>query len=373
MTEFSKADCELMARALVLARRGIYSAHPNPRVGCVLVRGGEIVGEGWHRKTGEAHAEVLALQDAGDAANDATAYVTLEPCAHHGKTAPCSKALIDAGISDAVVAMQDPFREVNGDGIGLLEEAGIPVRVGLMSNEAARLNEGFISRVTRHRPFVRLKVAASIDGCTAMADGESQWITGPEARTDVQRLRASSGAVLTGIGTVVADDPSLTVRDDSIKDDGIQPMRVILDNHLRMPVSAQMLQLPGKTAVFCTADGNRDLLEKAGALVYLVSGQDGRVDLREVLAALAEEGVNDVLVEAGHTLAGSFLSAGLVDELVIYQSPHIMGSETQGMFSTPGWRQMSQRMQLVITDVRRVGADTRITARPKPAGEKEKV
>lgn len=364
MADFSKDDCEFMARALQLARRGIYSAHPNPRVGCVLVKDGQVVGEGWHRKTGEAHAELVALDDAGDSAKAATAYVTLEPCAHHGKTAPCSEALIKAGIAEVVVAMQDPFNEVDGNGLSSLKEAGIAVRVGLMNGDAVRLNEGFISRVIKKRPFVRLKTAASLDGCTAMEDGESQWITGPEARADVQRLRASSGAVLTGIATVLDDDPSLTVREESLARDGMQPLRVILDSSLRMPLSARMLQLPGSTAVFCIDDSKREALEEAGASVYLVSGQDDRVYLDEVLQKLAELRINDVLVESGHTLAGSLLTSGLIDELVIYQSPHIMGSQTQGMFSTPAWQEISQRTQLDIVDVRRVGADTRITARP---------
>lgn len=369
MAEFSKADCEFMARALVLARRGMYTAHPNPRVGCVLVHAGEIVGEGWHRKAGDAHAEIVALTDAGEAARGATAYVTLEPCAHHGKTAPCTEALIGAGVASVVVAMQDPFREVDGDGLAALRGAGIAVRVGLMADEALSLNEGFISRVTRNRPFLRLKMASSLDGCTAMADGESQWISGPEARADVQRLRASSGAVLTGIGTVVADDPSLTVRDESLACGGMQPLRVVLDSALRMPLSARMLQLPGQTLIFCSDDRNRAELERAGAAVHVVSGAGGRLNLAEVMTMLAELGVNDVLVEAGPGLAGSLLASGLVDELVIYQSPHIMGSETQGMFRTPGWNTMGGRMQLDITDVRRVGADTRVTARPKIAVE----
>jgi diaminohydroxyphosphoribosylaminopyrimidine deaminase/5-amino-6-(5-phosphoribosylamino)uracil reductase len=364
MTEFSREDCEFMARALQLARLGIYSAHPNPRVGCVLVNKGRIVGEGWHRKTGEAHAEVIALEHAGDSANGATAYVTLEPCAHHGKTPPCTEALINAGIADVVVAMQDPFHEVDGNGLGSLKEAGISVRVGLMNDDALRLNEGFVSRVVRKRPFVRLKSAASLDGCTAMQDGESQWITGPEARADVQRLRASSGAVMTGIATVLGDDPSLTVREKRFASDGMQPLRVVLDSRLRMPLSATMLALPGSTAVFCIDDGNRKALEKAGASVYLGSGQDDRVDLGQVMKQLADFGINDVLVESGHTLAGSLLTCGLVDELVIYQSPHIMGSQTQGMFTTPAWQEIGQRKLLDIIDLRRVGADTRITARP---------
>jgi len=364
MNEFSREDCEFMARALQLARKAMYSAHPNPRVGCVLVGEGRIVGEGWHQKSGEAHAEVIALENAGASAKAATVYVTLEPCAHHGKTAPCTEALIKAGIAEVVVAMQDPFHEVDGDGLGALQKAGIAVRVGLMNDEAAKLNEGFVSRVTRKRPFVRLKTASSLDGCTAMEDGESQWITGPEARADVQRLRASSGAVMTGIGTVLADDPSLTVREEGLAIEGMQPLRVILDQQLRMPLSARMLTLPGDTAIFCTDDSNRAALESAGASVTVVPGASDGADLDVVLARLAELGINDVLVEAGHTLAGSLLTSGLVDELVIYQSPHIMGSLTQGMFSTPAWQNMSQRMQLDIIDVRRVGADTRITARP---------
>ena len=364
MAEFSRDDCEFMARALQLARKGIYSAHPNPRVGCVLVRDGSIVGEGWHEKTGAAHAEVLAIEDAGVQAKGATAYVTLEPCSHHGRTPPCSEALAEAGVAEVVVAMQDPFHAVNGDGLAWLRRAGIAVRVGLMKDDALRLNEGFVSRITRKRPFVRLKTAASLDGCTAMEDGESQWITGPEARADVQRLRAASGAVMTGIGTVVADDPSLTVRDETLATAGMQPLRVVLDDQLRMPLSSRMLALPGQTAIFCTDDSNRQALEDAGAAVYLVAGQDDRADLSEVLRRLAELGVNDVVAEAGHTLAGSLLTSGLVDELVIYQSPHIMGSQTQGMFSTPAWERMSQRLQLQLFDVRLVGADTRITARP---------
>lgn len=369
MTDFTPADCEFMARALVLARRGVYTAHPNPRVGCVIVRDNRVVGEGWHRRTGEAHAELLALEVAGAAAKGATAYVTLEPCAHHGKTPPCAEALVEAGIGAVVVAMQDPCDAVDGSGLDRLRQAGIAVRVGLMSDDALRLNEGFVSRMTRKRPFVRLKMAASLDGCTAMADGESQWITGPEARADVQRLRASSGAVMTGIGTVLADDPALTVREESLVVEGMQPLRVVLDNHLRMPLSARMLAAPGKTAVFCISDGDRNRLEDSGASIHVVPSRQHNTDLHAVLARLAEFEINDVLAEAGHTLAGSLLAAELVDELVIYQSPHIMGSQTQGMFSTPAWRNMSQRMRLDIVDMRRVGADTRVTARPHSGGE----
>ncbi len=364
MPEFSSADSEFMARALRLARNGLYTAHPNPRVGCVMAKNNSIVGEGWHRKAGEAHAEVNALAGAGNDASGATAYVTLEPCSHHGKTPPCSAALIEAEVAEVVVAMVDPNPRVSGGGIAALEQAGIKVRTGLMSGDASKLNEGFCSRVSRARPFVRLKVAASLDGCTAMANGESQWITGAEARADVQRLRASSGAVMVGIGTVLADDPSLTVRDENIENDGLQPLRVVIDSQLRMPPTARMLSLPGDTVVFCQCDNNRDALENAGAKVIVVAGSTDQVDLVAVLKQLAGLKVNDLLVEAGQTLAGSLLMAGLVDELVIYQAPHIMGSETRGMFATPDWQELQQKLALKVIDVRQVGVDSRITLRP---------
>ena len=363
MSDFSANDCEYMARALRLAERGQYSAHPNPMVGCVLVRNDAVVGEGWHEVAGEAHAEINALEAAGDNANGATAYVTLEPCAHHGKTPPCVDALIGAGVSNVVVALEDPFQQVGGRGLAALKNAGIGVRVGLMQSSAEQLLAGFLSRVTRKRPFVRLKMASSLDGGIAMSNGESQWITGPEARADVQRLRARVGAVMTGIGTILADDPSLTVRDAAIDTRGKQPLRVILDNGLRMPLSAEMLALPGHTLVYCIDDGKREALVAAGAEVIKVDASAGMVDVSAVLGDLAGREVNDVLVEAGPTLAGRLINAGLVDELVIYQAPHIMGSETMGMFDTPGWTELANRKSLDISDVRRVGADTRITAR----------
>ena len=358
MSEFSKTDCELMARALRLARRGLFTAHPNPRVGCVLVRDGEIVGEGWHARTGEAHAEINAIEDAGERARGATAYVTLEPCSHHGKTPPCANALIDAGITEVVIGMRDPSSR---HGIDLLQRAGISLRTGLMQSEAERLNEGFLSRVVRKRAFVRLKLAASLDGATAMADGQSQWITGQAARADVQRLRASSGAILTGIGTVQADDPALTVRGDLVES---QPLRVILDSHFRMPSTAKMLDLPGQTVIFCIDEHNREPLAQERVTLYKVPAVDGRVDVNAVLSKLAALEINDVLVEAGPVLAGAMLEAGVVDELVIYQAPHIMGSNTRGMFATPSWQDLDQRLALEVTDLRRIGADIRITARP---------
>ena len=352
-----------MARALRLAERGQYAAHPNPMVGCVLVRDEAIVGEGWHEAAGEPHAEINALEAAGDSARGSTAYVTLEPCAHHGKTPPCVEALISAGVSNVVVALEDPFPEVAGRGIVALKKAGLGVRVGLMQSSAEQLLAGFLSRITRKRPFVRLKMASSLDGGIAMSNGESQWITGPEARADVQRLRARSGAVMTGIGTILADDPSLTVRDTTIDTRGKQPSRAILDNGLRMPLSAEMLALPGQTLIYCIDDEKREALIAAGAEVIKVGANAGLVDVSAVLRDLASREVNDVLVEAGPTLAGSLINAGLVDELVLYQAPHIMGSETMGMFDTPAWTELAHRKSLDISDVRRVGADTRITAR----------
>lgn len=358
---FSAADSAHMARALQLATRGRYGAHPNPMVGCVIVRDGKVVGEGWHARAGDAHAEINALEAAADAARGATVYVTLEPCAHHGKTPPCADALVEAGVRRVVAAMQDPFDEVAGRGLARLLEAGIEAEVGLMESAAQELNEGFITRVTRGRPLVRLKVATSIDGATAMASGESRWITGPEARHDVQKLRARSGAVMTGIGTVLADDPSLTVRDVDAQDR--QPLRVVLDSRLRMPATARMLSLPGDTLVCCTGGCDEGPLAAAGAEILVCGAHGDVVNVFEVLAALAEREINDVLVEAGHRLAGYLLEKDLVDELVIYQSPHIMGSNTRGMFATPAWEALADRRTLSVNDVRRVGNDTRITAR----------
>lgn len=362
-SEFSAADCRHMARALELARRGLTTAHPNPRVGCVLVKNGEVVGEGWHAKTGEAHAEVNALALAGGRAAGATAYVTLEPCSHQGRTGPCTRALLEAGIAEVVSATEDPSPHASGRGLTILREAGVRTRSGLMRAEACALNAGFISRIRRGRPFVRLKIAASLDGATAMHDGQSRWITGEAARDDVQKLRARSGAVLTGAGTVVADDPSLTVRASASACS--QPLRAVVDSALRISPQARLLSQPGETVVFCTDDGRRPALEQAGASVRRVPAGSGGVDLPTVLATLARDyHTNELLAEAGPGLAGSLLTSGLVDELVIYQAPHIMGSETRGMFETPPWRGLGDGPRLAIVDVRRVGEDLRITARP---------
>ena len=357
------ADIAFMTQALRLAENGRYSAHPNPVVGCVIVSDGEVVGEGWHEVAGEAHAEINALDAAAGKAQGATVYVTLEPCSHHGKTPPCADALVKAGVGEVVIGMQDPNAEVDGPGIAVLEAGGINVRVGVMQEEVEQQLAGFLSRVRRGQPFVTLKMACSIDGRIAMASGESQWITGPDARADVQRLRARSGAILSGIGTVLADDPSFTVRDPGIDTRGRQPVRVVLDAGLRMPLSAEMLALPGKTLIYCSDSSKQRALFDAGAEVITVKDKDGLVDARAVLKDLARREINDVLVEAGPVLAGNLLVNNLVDELVIYQAPHIMGSETKGMFETPTWTRLSDRKSLEITDTRRVGPDTRITAR----------
>jgi len=364
MPEFTAAESAFMERALSLATQGQYTAHPNPMVGCVLVRDGNVVGEGWHAVAGEPHAEINALLAAGDSARGATVFVTLEPCAHHGKTPPCIESLIRAGVSEVVVAREDPDPRVNGKGLKMLSDAGISVRCGLRKPEADALLAGFLSRIERGRPFVRLKIACSIDGRIAMADGQSQWITGDEARADVQRLRARSGAIMTGIGTVLADDPSLTVRDSSLNTHGGQPIRVVVDSKLRTPPTAKMLTLPGTTVIACSNDHKGRRLVDAGAVLIRIDGKHGLLDLSAVMSQLALLHVNDLLVEAGPRLAGGLVEQKLVDELVIYQAPHIMGSETMGMFMTPGWTELGDRQALHITETRRFGDDTRITAVP---------
>jgi len=359
---FSGDDARHMARALVLAARGLYTTDPNPRVGCVLVKDGQVVGEGWHERAGEPHAEVHALRAAGAAARGATAYVTLEPCCHHGRTPPCTRALIEAGVARVVAAMPDPNPRVARQGVAELERAGIRVEIGLLAAEAERLNPGFISRMTRGRPYVRVKLAASLDGRTALASGESKWITGEAARADVQRLRARSSAILTGVGTVLADDPSLTVRDIEIKR---QPLRVVVDGNLSMRADARLLRLPGKTLVVTAAD-DADYAEpllEAGAEVMVLAAGAGRVDLPLLMQDLAVREVNELLVEAGATVCGALLEAGVVDELVLYLAPHLLGSSARGLFNIPALESMADRVALDIVDVRAVGKDWRITAK----------
>lgn len=361
----SRDDHQFMARAVRLARRGLYTTDPNPRVGCVLVKDGVIVGEGFHLRTGEPHAEPNALAAAGAKAQGATAYVTLEPCCHHGRTPPCSDGLIEAGVSRVVLAMQDPNLKVAGGGKQQLQQADIEVEIGPLQAEAQALNPGFIKRMQQGLPYVRCKLAMSLDGRTAMASGESKWITGAEARQDVQRLRARSSAIITGIETVLADDPSMNVRLDGIEVQ--QPLRVVLDSTLRMPLDAKMLAMPGKTIVVCCSEVDADRetrLEQGGVEVVRLDGCIESIDLKLLLQLLAEREVNEVMVESGAVLAGAFISAGLVDELVVYMAPHLLGAGARGLVDIPGLEHMQDRVDLDIMDVRMVGKDMRITARP---------
>ena len=371
------ADHAFMARAVQLAELGRFTTDPNPRVGCLIVRDGDIVGEGWHRRAGEPHAERHALIEAGKRARGATAYVTLEPCCHQGRTPPCTDGLLEAGVARVVCAMVDPNPLVAGRGLRLLAEAGVAVETGLLEAEARALNPGFIKRMERGRPYVRCKLAASLDGRTAMASGESQWITGEAARRDVQRLRAGSSAILTGIGTLLADDPSLNVRLDADDLPGLrpgeairQPLRVVLDSLWRTPAIARILTLPGTTLIVGAVDdpGRMAKLKGAGAEVFLCPGDSGQVDLAALMSELARREINEVLLETGPTLAGAAVSEGLVDEILIYLAPHLMGDAGRGLFSLPGIERMRDRIPLAIVDVRAVGRDLRITARPEPTG-----
>ena len=357
---FSIDDHRFMAQALQLAELGMYSTSPNPRVGCVIVREGKVLGTGWHQRAGMPHAEVHALQEAGAQARGATVYVTLEPCAHHGRTPPCAEALVAAGVVRVVAAMQDPNPQVAGRGLEILRKAGITVQCGLQEAAAQALNPGFISRMTRNRPWVRSKIAASLDGKTALANGVSQWITGPEARRDVQTWRARSCAILTGVGTVLADDPQLNVRD---LDTPRQPLRVVVDSQLRTPPQAKILA--GETLIVGASNDADKIaaLRNAGAEVEIMPGAQGRVDLPALLQHLAARGVNEVLLEAGAELNGAMFDAGLVDELVLYQAPMLLGDGGRGLMRGLPLQAMEQRTDLQIMDVRQVGKDMRLVAR----------
>jgi diaminohydroxyphosphoribosylaminopyrimidine deaminase/5-amino-6-(5-phosphoribosylamino)uracil reductase len=362
-TEF---DQRMMARALQLAERGLYTTDPNPRVGCVITVGERIVGEGWTDPVGGPHAEVNALRAAGEASRGATAYVSLEPCSHHGRTPPCSDALIAAGVRRVVCAVEDPNPLVAGSGISQLRAAGITVDSGLLAQSAERINAGFFKRMVRGLPWVTVKVAASLDGKVALRNGASRWITGEAARRDVQRLRARSSAVLTGIGTVLADDPQLTVRDPGIEMLGRQPMRVVCDAQLRMPASARMLREAGTTLVYTTAATDSTALRSAGASIQRVAADaSGSLDLHAVLRDLAARHCNEVLVEAGPVLSGRFLELGLADLLVTYMSPVLLGEEARSMLSIPAIDDMQQRLALELVEQRRVGEDLRLTWRPR--------
>ncbi|AEF99063.1 bifunctional diaminohydroxyphosphoribosylaminopyrimidine deaminase/5-amino-6-(5-phosphoribosylamino)uracil reductase RibD [Methylomonas methanica] len=358
----SSSDARYMARALTLARNGLYTTDPNPRVGCVLVKGGEIIAEGWHAQAGQAHAEIDALAKLADQslAQGATAYVTLEPCSHHGRTGPCCDALIQAGIGRVVVAMQDPNPLVAGNGLKKMRAAGIEVSCGLLQTDAEQLNRGFIKRMVSGLPYVRSKLAMSLDGRTALANGESQWITSSQARQDVQMFRAESSAIVTGVDTVLADDPSLNARVDfTVK----QPVRVVLDSNLRMPANAKMLRLPGETWVITCSDdpAKQSPLRDAGCKIWQVGSRTGRVDLREAFRLLAQQQINTVWIEAGAALNGALLETELVDEWLLYVAPCALGDQARGLFQFPELQSMEAKKPFKFNAVRQVGPDLRLT------------
>ncbi|WP_305908216.1 bifunctional diaminohydroxyphosphoribosylaminopyrimidine deaminase/5-amino-6-(5-phosphoribosylamino)uracil reductase RibD [Methylomarinum sp. Ch1-1] len=354
-----RQDAVYMARAIELAKKGLYTTDPNPRVGCVLVKGQRVIAEGWHRRAGCGHAEVEALAKT-DQAQGATAYVTLEPCSHHGRTGPCSEALINAGVARVVVAMQDPNPLVGGDGIRKLRAAGIDVVTGVLQQDAEQLNRGFIKRMTQGYPFIRSKMAMSLDGRTAMASGESKWITSEQARADVQRFRAESSAILTGINTVLADDPRLNVRLDQEVE---QPVRVVLDSALQLPLDARMLADDAAVwVVTCSHDQDKiRRLEDAGVVVLYVEEKQGRPNLAQTFAALAQQQINNVWVEAGATLNGALMNTELVDEWLVYMAPCLLGDQARGLLHLPDLTRMAERKNLQMTSVRQVGPDLRLT------------
>jgi len=357
-------DYLFMSRALRLAENGINTTHPNPRVGCVMVRDGQIIGEAWHERAGKPHAELLALQASGERARGATVYVNLEPCCHQGRTPPCTESLIDAGVSRVVAAMEDPNPQVASGGITMLREAGIDVDVGIMREQAVQLNRGFIQRMCFKRPWITVKVAASVDGRTAMASGESKWISSAASRSDVQRLRARSSAIMTGVGTILADNPALTVRQRGVDR---QPLRVVMDSHLRMDENASVLMPPEEVLIYTTTEDHTKIqaFQKAGIEVVRLRAANDAVDLHASISELAARGINDLLVEAGPTLSGALLQSNLVDELIIYLAPKIMGDAARGMFDLPGLAQLKECTRFAMHDVRRVGEDLRLVLRPE--------
>lgn len=351
-------DFQHMARALQLARNGMFTTHPNPRVGCVLARDGRIIGEGWHARAGGDHAEIAALKNCADA-RGATAYVTLEPCSHHGKTPPCADALIEAGIARVVAAMQDPNPLVAGNGLARLRAAGIATECGILEDDSRRLNPGFIKRMTEGRPFIRSKLAMSLDGRTALASGESKWITSHAARQDVHRLRAQSAAILTGIDTVLADDPALTAR---IDEDVRQPVRIVLDSRLRMLANAQLAKLPGRSLILTCGEDRQKIaaLEDAGFEIHRLPEKNGRIDLNAVMVFLAAQQINELLVEAGPTLNGALLAENLVDEWIVYMAPCVLGDRGRGLFAL-NVDTMADKKMLKLIDARQIGPDLKLT------------
>ncbi len=379
MSQFSEKDIFYMARAIELAKNGFYSTKPNPAVGSVIVQDGEIVGEGWHQKAGQPHAERIALAEAGDQAKGATAYVTLEPCSHHGKTPPCADALVAAEVTRVVIAMVDPNPLVAGDGVARLENAGIEVEVGVLELEARELNTGFLYKMENDLPYVRLKIASSMDGRTAMESGESQWITGEESRLEVHEMRAQAGALITGIGTVLADDPSLTVRlsdeqlaEMNLTQESCHPIRVVLDPNLSMPLNAKMLSLPGRTILMtsrATAERNPEIVEElhaSGIEMVAVAAEEDRLDIKSILSYLAqEEQVNDVMVESGAIVAGAFVQSGLVNEIHCFMAPIFMGQNAKPMFALEGISSMQDKLEYGIHSIDRFGDDVRMILKAK--------
>ena len=350
-----------MALALQLAARGLYSTSPNPRVGCIIVKGGKVIGEGWHQKAGEPHAEIHALMEAGMAAQGATVYVTLEPCSHHGRTPPCADALVGAGVSKVIAAAQDPNPNVAGNGLARLKAAGIEILTGLMEAQSRELNEGFFKRMVYGHPLVRIKTASSLDGKTALSSGESKWITGEAARADVHRMRARSCAILTGIETVLTDNPQLNARGiETVR----QPIKVIVDSTLRTPPESEILK-GAKTLIACAAPDAKkaSALEAAGAEIICLPGSDGKVDLKSLLSRLAQKGVNEVMTEAGPRLNGALIAAGLVDEWVQYVAPCLLGSAARPLFELNEPGSMQERLNWKLADQRMLGSDLRLTWR----------
>jgi diaminohydroxyphosphoribosylaminopyrimidine deaminase/5-amino-6-(5-phosphoribosylamino)uracil reductase len=359
---FSPADYAFMSHALRLAEKGLYSTTPNPRVGCVITQNEQIVGSGWHERAGQPHAEINALRVAAVAARGATAYITLEPCAHHGRTPPCTDALIGAGIAKVIIAMEDPNPIVSGRGCAVLQQAGIEVQTGLLQMDAQALNIGFVNRMIHQKPWIRIKTAASLDGKTALNNGISQWITGKAARRDGHQWRARSCAILTGIGTIKSDNPQLTVRH---VETSRQPKKIIVDSHLDIPLDAKLLQSEEKIFIFTANDEaleKKTVLSKMGVQVIVLPEAKGRVDLKRMMIMLANLGMNEVLVEAGCGLNGALVNAGLVDELIIFLAPHLLGDSAQGMFKLPELISLDQKKGLRIRDLRMIGQDIRVIA-----------
>ena len=358
---FSSDDHAYMSQALQLAAKGLYTTSPNPRVGCVIVRDEKIVGSGWHVHTGQPHAEINALKVAGEAAQGATVYLTLEPCNHYGRTRPCAEALVKAKVAKVIIAMKDPNPLVAGRGVSFLKQSKISVQDGLMKEKAKELNIGFVSRMANNRPWIRMKIAASLDGKTALNNGVSQWITGEAARSDGHRIRARSCAVLTGIGTVLEDDPQLSVR---FIETSRQPRRVIIDSRLEIPIDAKVLR--GENELIFTGSENKEkiaVLKKMGAHPIILPDEKGKMDLEKIIKILADFEINEVLIEAGSKLSGAFIKARLVDELIIYLAPHLIGTAAQSMLQLPELTDLTEKYNLKIQDLRMVGQDIRVITR----------